>query len=79
MALLSVPAPDSKLCALLLFSSYGAGTPILIDYWRSPSGISHLIGWRAHQGVFGRFSFVYMPVKKPPKTTVTLSDQTIFR
>lgn len=79
MALLSVPVPDSKLCALLLFfPSWSRVPPLLAVYWLSPAGISHLIGWRAHQGAFGRFSFVYMPVEKTPKTTVTLSNQTIF-
>lgn len=41
-------------------------------------GPQKLIGWRAHQGAFGRFSFVYMPAEKTPITSVTLSNQTIL-
>lgn len=76
MAVLSVP--DSKLCALRLFSPlYTKDTPPPRSYWPGIAGISHLVGWETHQGTFGRFSFVYMPGEKTPITTVTLSNQTI--
>lgn len=67
MALLTVPLPDSKLCALLLFFPplRSTVTPLLTIYWLSPAGSSILIGWRPHQGGFGRISFVYMLVEKP--------------
>lgn len=77
-ARLSVPVPDSKLCALLLFFPHGADSrPLLSIYWLSPAGSSMLIGWRAHRGGFGRFSFVYILAEETPITTVTLGNQAI--
>lgn len=59
------------------FSLWSRVTPLLAAYWLSPAGSSILIGWRAHWGGFGRFSFVYMLVEKTPITTVTFGNQAI--
>lgn len=56
------------------FSLWSRVTPLLTIYWLSPAGSSILIGWGAHRGGFGRYSFVYMLVEKNPNNNCYLGQ-----